>query len=269
MRQRRFIDAAMTFNRAVELNDRLITAFAGLGVAQHACGREQESLATFDLAASLEPSTTLLFAEAARLQMETQGLRRVIEERCDEEDDYDPTAEPHDLVLTEVLRRHQQAAGRAPQNADLRYRCGLLLRQLGRFDEAIEEFRAAAEIDPSFGRALVKLAICLKECGQTDEAIRTFQRALQVNARQIEIHYQLGLLFAQRNQFDLAVEEFEQAAAENVGRASFRANLALALQHIGMVDKAAATWRSICELSPDTESILADREAILRDASQR
>lgn len=267
MRQGRYVDAAVTFNRAVELNDRLVTAFVGLGVAQHNCGRQQESLATFDLAASLEPSSTLLFSETARLHLKSE------ERQHGPGDDYiavEP-AEPlgEDDLLEEAVRRHRQAVLQSPHQADLHYRYGLLLRQVGQYEEAIEAFRKAVTINPSYSKALIKLAICLKECGETDEAIETFQRALALDGRYVDVHYQLGLLFAQRRQFDLAVEQFEQAVLGNDENIAFHANLALALQNIGMVDRAAATWRSICELSGVEDDVLAWREQVLRDANER
>jgi len=267
MRQGRLVDAAITFNRAVELNDRLITAFVGLGVAQHACGRHHESLATFDLAASLEPSTTLLFSESARLQLQLEQRRRT-GAGTDGLAEVDP-APQHDRLIEEALRRHEQALAQTPGHADLHYRYGLLLRQVGRLAEAIEAFRRAVAINPHYSKALVKLAICLKEAGQIDEAIETFTRALRLNDKFVDVHYQLGLLFAQRAQFELAVEQFERAIAGNDRNLAFRANLALALQNIGLVDRAAATWRSICELSRTDPDLLAARERILRDAGRR
>jgi tetratricopeptide (TPR) repeat protein len=265
MRQGRFIDAAVTFNRAVELNDRLITAFAGLGVAQHECGRTQEALASFDLATSLEPSSTLLYSEATRLQLQSELTRR------------DPAALPDDGgleswgaddLLDEALRRHEQALLSRPNHADLHYRYGLLLRQVGRLEEALQAFRNAVTINPSYCKALVKLGVALKEAGEADEAVKTFQQALRLNAKFVDLHYQLGLLFSQRNQFDLAVEEFEQAVAGSPKNAEFRAHLALALQSIGMVDRAAAVWHALCDLSPVNETILAAREAALRNAQR-
>lgn len=263
MRQGRLVDAALTFNHAVELNDRLITAFVGLGVAQHACGHEQESLATFDLAASLEPSTTLLFSETARLHVQSEASPSYADAVLG---DSDPDAAlGHDDFLEEAIRRHEQALASTPGHADLHYRHGLLLRQVGRLDEAAEALGRAVEINPNYSKALVKLAICLKERGEVDAAIETFQRALRLEGEYVDVHYQLGLLFAQRSQFELAAEQFEQAVAGNHQNLAFRANLALALQNIGMVDRAAATWRSICELSR-ADDILAARERILRKA---
>ncbi len=268
MRQGRFVDAALSFNRAVELNDRLMTAFIGLGCAQHASGRTNESLATFDLAAALEPSTTLLFSESNRLQLQTEHHQRHVQVEqmsygYDAESGTGEEEPDHDQLISEALRRHQQALVHAPGHADLHYRYGLLLRQVGRHDDAIEAFREAVVINPNYSKAQIKLGICLKECGRVDEAIEAFQQALKLDTRFVEVHYQLGLLFAQRSQFDLAAEQFEHAVAGNGRNIAFRANLALALQNIGLVDRAAATWQAICDLSRG-EDVLTTREAVLK-----
>ncbi len=261
MRQGRHVDAALTFSRAVELNDRLMTAFVGLGVAQRACGRERESLATFNLAASLEPSTTLLFSESARLCLDTQRHRGSLSSHGGQQA---TDTLGHDEVLADVIRRHQQAVANSPVQADLHYRCGLLLRQVGRQSEAIEEFRQAVAIDPNYSKARIKLAICLNECGQTEEATEAFRQALRLDEQHVDVHYRLALLFTQQSQFELATEQFERAGGGNGRNAVFQANLPLVLQNIGMVDRATATWRSICELSSETTNILAARERVLR-----
>jgi tetratricopeptide (TPR) repeat protein len=261
LRQGRYDDAAFSFNQAVELNDRLMTAFVGLGVAQYELGQRHEALATWDLAASLEPSSTLLFSETARLHLKSQ--------HTDEADGADDTRAAEaaslqsDELIAESIRRHQQALLNAPNQADLHYRYGLLLRQAGRYEEAIAAFGNAVRIHPSFAKAQIKLAVCLKECGQTDAAVAMFRAALQLDAPQLPMHYGLGLLFAQRNQFDLAAEQFEQVGLGPDATGGFRANLSLALQNIGMVDRAAATWRSICDLAPG-DAVLEAREHVLR-----
>ncbi len=271
MRQGRLADAALSFNRAVELNDQLISAFVGLGVAQHDCGHEQESLATFDLAASLEPSTTLLFCESMRLHLRAEQERYPAGDELSDADDEDfEQEEPgYDELIAEAVRRHEAALNNTPNHADLHYRYGLLLRQVGRHADAINAFRQAVTLNPTYAKALVKLAICLKEAGTLDEAIETFQQALRLEpGRMVDVHYELGLLFAQRNQFDLAAEQFEQAGVTSDGDPAFRENLALALQNVGMVDRAAATWQAMSELARDPRrDLLTRREHILRNAN--
>jgi tetratricopeptide (TPR) repeat protein len=130
----------------------------------------------------------------------------------------------------------------------------MLLWQIGDFAAAGEAFEQAAAIQPSYVKALVKLGLTWREMGRSEEALEAFHRALKPEERQINLHYQLGLLFAQYNRFDLAVESFEASLAEKEA-AEFRHKLALALQNTGMVDRAAATWNSICELSRGGEPV--------------
>jgi superkiller protein 3 len=252
LRRQRYEDAAQTFNRAVELNDRLLTAFVGLGVAQHVAGSERDAQATFDLAASLAPNSTLLFSETNRLHL--KSLRRPGDTAfaCDQ-----PLPGPgQDEYLVEAIRRHQQVVLTCPHQADLHYRHGLLLRQIGDFAAAQQAFREALAINPSYVKALVKLGITCRELGQPEEALDIFRQVVSLDEQQVNLHYELALLFAQYNRFDLAVERFEASLTGKAGGREFRHNLALALQNIGMVDRADATWRSICELSRPTESAL-------------
>jgi tetratricopeptide (TPR) repeat protein len=265
MRQGRLMDAAVTFSRAVELNDRLIAAFAGLGVAQHGCGRTQEARTSFDLAAGLEPSSTLLFSEAARLQLQAERAERDPDLLAEDDD----PAPDEALLLDEALRRHEQALLQHPNHADLHYRYGLLLRQRGRHPEAIQALRNAVTINPHYSKALIKLGIALKESGDVDDALATFQQAVRLNHKFVDLHYQLGLLFSQRSQFQLALDEFEQAVVGSHGNPEFRAHLALTLQNLGLLDRAAATWQSLRELRPAPVHQLAAREHALRRAQPR
>lgn len=251
LRSGRFTDAALNFNQAVELNDRLLSAFIGLGAAQHAARRGREGDATFDLAAGLAPNSTLLFCETARLQLKCENRRRRLELARGEY-----VEEPPDGYLAESLRRHEEAVLKAPVRADLHYRQGMLLRQLGEFERATDAFRRATAISPAFYKAQVKLGVSLREAGRRDEALDAFRRALRAEPREVEAHYQLGLLYSARSYFDIAMDRFEGRATTPDDLRSFQHNLMLSLQNIGMVDRAAANWESLCELMPGT--ILAE-----------
>lgn len=248
LRAGRFADAALSFNQAVELNDRLLTAFVGLGVSQHAARREREADATFDLAAGLAPNSTLLFCETARLQLKCELRRRRLELGTGEYE-HEPES---DGLLAESLRRHEQAIVKAPVRADLHYREGLLLRQTGEFDRALDSFRRAATITPGYYKALIKLGVSLRENGRREESLDAFRRALSTEPRDVEVHYQLGLLYSARSYFDIAMDQFEGQARTPEDLRSFQHNLMLALQNIGMVDRAAANWESLCESMPGT-----------------
>ena len=76
-----------------------------------------------------------------------------------------------------------------------------------------------------------------------------------------------SVLIPHIEQFDLTVERFEASLAGQQGAIEFRHNLALALQNIGLIDRADATWHSICELSCSAGTGLGcDRIQSIRDS---
>jgi lipopolysaccharide biosynthesis regulator YciM len=64
----------------------------------------------------------------------------------------------------------------------------------------------------------------------------------------VDLHYRLGLLYTDRREFDKAVQHMEQAAEGAPDNQQIRASLALSLQNMGLMDRAAATWRSLWRL---------------------
>ena len=157
-----------------------------------------------------------------------------------------------DELLANQIERHRNALARHPNQADLHYRLGLLLRHAGDLDGSITCFEEAVSTNPCYVKALIKLGLGLLERGgEEDRAIATLRRAVALEPQYVDLHYHLGMAFARRQQFEIAVEHFQQAVAGNPRSAEFHANLALALQHLGLIDRASACWESVRALVPD------------------
>jgi len=130
--------AAQQFNRAAEINDRIVDAYIGLVIAQKSAGKLSDALATLSLAAAIQPNSSLLFAEAATLQFKAGFGDTFSSHNADE---------PNRLMAA-VIQSHQQQISQRPQNPDLHYRLGVLMMSIGRPNEAIQAFRTALEINP-------------------------------------------------------------------------------------------------------------------------
>ena len=85
-----------------------------------------------------------------------------------------------------------------------------------------------------------------------EAAVATLQRALQVDPETIDLHYQLGLVFADQGRFQAALERFERVADKEPNNPDYVANLALALQNLGLLDRANARWQTLCEVTQQT-----------------
>ena len=124
----------------------------------------------------------------------------------------------------------------------------VLLRAEGRLGEALEQFRAAADLNGAYVQAFIKLGITQQELGRLDEAVESFTHALELKPEFVDLHYRLGLLYTDRREFAKAVQELEAASQGAPDNQHIRAALALSLQNMGLMDSAAATWRSLSQL---------------------
>lgn len=245
----RWDEAAETFHNACELNDRVMVNYIGIGVAQAAAGRTAEAMNSFDLAATVEPNSTLLLTEMARLQLKASLADEFIK-------NFEPSNAPaateieldNDDLLHRQVERHGEEIASNPNHADLRYRYGVLLRSEGRLAEALEQFSAATEINPNYTQAVIKLGITQQELGQVEEAVQTFIKALDLAPAYVDLHYRLGLLYTNKREFEEAIKHMESASEGAPDNKQIRAALALSLQNMGLMDKAAATWRSLWKL---------------------
>jgi superkiller protein 3 len=270
LRAGRFQDAARWFSSGLEINDRLLNAYIGIGIAQHAQGSRQEALNSFEMARSIEPNSTLLFSEVARMHLKAAAAQEAESHfriPLDGKDGAAADADPLDLV-SQQIERLRDTLKHSPNHADMHYRLGLLLKNRGQVEDAIESFRAAVEINPTYLKALVKLGLALRDIDRVDEAVEVLSRAMDIKPGYVDLHYQLGLLFAQRHQFEVAVEHLEKAADARPGNVDFQANLALALQNMGLIDRATASWQIVHDLAPDSEYASRARTALSRSQSK-
>lgn len=252
LRMGRLYDAARKLNSGVEINDQLIMAYTGLGLAQYRCGLQEVGGDTLDLAQALEPNTHLLFSEVARLQLKIATAQKPQYEFSDATELDQTSDKERDLLLDKQIDRHRQALMDNPNHADLHYRYAVLLRGKGQLDQAIKHYELALEVNPAYTRARLKLGLALREKSQITEATEVLQKVLDINIEYVELHYRLGLMYCDRLQFELAVEHFDFNGNETP-HGNVQENLYLALQNMGLVDRVGASWQAFCSLDPQSK----------------
>ena len=107
-------------------------------------------------------------------------------------------------------------------------------------------------LEPTFLPARLQLAALLHELDREDEAWLQATRCIELDPDHIRTGLELAVLFSQRSQFDVLVEHAELSGPEPPE--SVRARLMLALQSLGLLDRAEATWRLLTDLTPQPAS---------------
>jgi tetratricopeptide (TPR) repeat protein len=227
--------AAKQFNRAVDINDRIVEAYIGLALAQKFAANTNEALTTLSLAAAIQPNSSLLFAETATLQFRAgfQGplpLQTVTEST---------------QLMQAVIDAHRRQITERPHNADLHYRLGLLLTSICRPDAAINAFRTALTINPAYSRARSKLGLSIFEVGRHEQALNELANVPAVTTETLALHYKTALLYADKIRFASSLLNLERKLAENFTTSDASVNISIVLQNLGLLDRATATWDSL------------------------
>ena len=241
--------AAEQFNRAVEINDQIVDAYIGLASSQKSAGATSEALGTLSLAAAIQPNSSLLFAETASLRFKA-GLG--------ENFTSDTKDEPGALTQA-VIGAHSQQLVQRPQNADLHYRLGLLMLNVGRIADAARSFQAALEVNSVYTRARNKLAMCLFELDRQREALDCLPGRECLDKDTLELHYKTALLYCDRLKFASSLINLEHHLEANFACSDATVNISIILQNLGMLDRVTATWDSLTDTAK--EAIGADYPA--------
>lgn len=98
---------------------------------------------------------------------------------------------------------------------------------MGLYDEALDEYRRALRLCPTFPDIVTKVGMILREQGAYDEAIRVFLRAKEISPGYVLATIHLGITYYMSGFPDLAREEWESIVDD--GLTSDHASVYLAL----------------------------------------
>jgi len=228
--------AAQLFNKAVEINDKIVDAYIGLATAQKLAGYLLDAFGTLSLAAAIQPNSSFLFAETATLLFKAALSDNLSFSNADNSTE----------LLETVIEAHLEQISRH-QNPDLHYRLGVLLMSVGRINSAIESFKTALEINPTYGRARSKLAVCLLEAGQKDAAIEQLISFNYLDKYTLNLHYRTSLLYCNKIKFASSLINLDRYMEDNFASSDSAFNISIVLQNLGLLDRVSAMWENLSD----------------------
>ena len=127
----------------------------------------------------------------------------------------------------------------------------LTWRQTAEYHNLFALYTATLEKHPRCWMAHYNLGIVLREQGDVDQAIEHYREAVALRPDYAEAHYNLGRLLAEKGQLDDAIVHYERAASINPADAAAQNNLGVTLFGIGRADDAIAHYQKALEIRPD------------------
>src|SRR5207253_5342748 len=179
----------------------------------------------------------------------------------------------------EALQCFGAALGLDPENAELHYHRALVLEDLERVDEAVEDYAAAASKSHS-AEALVRLSELLLRLGRPADALVPAEKAESRHPADPRGWLAAGRAFAAMGRGAEAIESFEKAKASGAGEAYLE--LARWLHSTGKDVEALDALKGDAQLRSEalllradihaalgrTDEALADHDAAIRSPSE-
>ncbi len=162
-----------------------------------------------------------------------------------------------------------QSIGRALAIVDceptIHYNYGNALVDAGRLEEAIVSFRRALELKPDLAEARVNLGLSLQNVGRPLEAIEQFQLLSAAQPQSAESQWNLGNAFHHAYQPDEALECFQKAIRVDPGYARAYNSAAKLLVEDGRLEDALVLCRQAIAIDPSRASVHHTLACVLRD----
>ena len=160
--------------------------------------------------------------------------------------------EINNLLQLPATRKSAAAVAEKFRNkleADRWFERGLELEQIGApYEQIIEAYRKAAELDPDSAGALVNLGTVFFNGHAWADAEEQYQKALQIDPNYPLAHFNLANLFDERGDTTLASQHYNQALKLQPGYADAHYNLALLYQSESDLLSAVRHWRAYLRL---------------------
>ena len=258
---KRYDDALVDLDRAIELDHERASASSSRGQAYRLMGRYDDALADFTRAIELDPSSDWNFADRGytyqlmgRYDDALADLTRAIE--------LDPSS---DWAITirgqtyRALERYDDALADFDRAIELDPSSdwaitirGQTYQALERYDDALADFTSAIELDPSDADYLASRAETYRLIGRYDDALVDFDRAIELDPSSAWNFADRGYTYRALERYDDALADFDRAIELDPSSAWAITIRGQAYRALERYDDALADFDRAIELDPSS-----------------
>jgi tetratricopeptide (TPR) repeat protein len=121
----------------------------------------------------------------------------------------------------EIFKELKETSGPSAVDPNFNYNMGVASREMGFWDDAIEQFQIALESGQNPFEAANMLGLCYKEKGMLDEAAQALEKAIQRKGvspeKLLEVKYELGLIYKEQGKLTESLGLLQQIAEVDKG----------------------------------------------------
>ncbi|WP_069790237.1 tetratricopeptide repeat protein [Cyanobacterium sp. IPPAS B-1200] len=144
-------------------------------------------------------------------------------------------------------------------DAENYYNQGNLLREREEYDQAIEEYTRAIEINPNYTDAYYNRGLTYADLERYQEAIADYTRTIAIDPEYLDAYNNRGIIYASLQDFDRAIADYIKVIDSDPSYVLAHNNLGVAYNNLGRFQDAIASYTKAIELNPDYVLAYANR----------
>jgi tetratricopeptide (TPR) repeat protein len=248
------------YHKALGVNPESAMAWDGKGQALYALNRYQDALECFAAAARINPRYAnawkgqfMALAKLGRSQEAGTCSKKAAE--------IDPQWEDDLRRLSAARGDHDMALASFKPDATKWNGQGTTLARASRYDDALDCFAKALEIDPRFGAAWYNRGGAFTSLGRRQEALACYTEVLQIDPEFFDAWESKAHTLALLDRYEEAVTCFTRALELNPQSVACWNNKGKSLEALGRDDEAIGCFTRALELDP-SRAVIWDNKAV-------
>ena len=141
------------------------------------------------------------------------------------------------------------------------YKTALTLYYLNRYEESIEYYSKAIEVNPIYEKAFINKGIILAKLMAFDEALYSFNMALEINDKSEICYFNIGIIYSKLERYEDALFYFNKAS--ELGYDYAYLNVAIVLEKLGKIDEAFKLYNKAMEINKSLEIVYLNKASLL------
>jgi protein O-mannosyl-transferase len=261
--EERHADAAVHFQRAVELKPDYLAARYRLGVALDKLGRPDEAMTAFREVLKINPNYGIAHYGLGGLLLEQNRPEEAIphfQAALKIKPDYDPALLALGAAMSklgrppEAIGYYQQVLAINPRHAVAHFNYANALVDLRREPEALAHYETALKLDPNFTEAGCNYGNALRALGRFEDAGEQYRRALALQPENAGAYFGLGAALEDLGRDDEALDSYLKAVQFKPDYADARYNVGTILLNRNRPAEAIPHFLAAVRSQPDYEA---------------
>lgn len=121
---------------------------------------------------------------------------------------------------------------------------GIAYTEMGRFDEAIQQYLTALVLQPEYANAHNNLGLAYHKKGLFDKAMQAYQLSLGLAPNDPDTHYNLGIIYVDQGRFNEAIMHFRAAIELKPNYSDVHINLGIVYYKQGRFEEAINEYKA-------------------------